>query len=140
MFSSLANEEEREGAFIEDILDVDKIALEQIQEGEERVEELTDDNEKINEKNDENEMNNKIVESEKNYLLDSDISISEHDSNINGKDQAMDNEKELIKQIQKAECIAETFENVKIFPILGVYMYEFICAYEYMRVFIHLNV
>jgi hypothetical protein len=61
-FLFLANEEGSEEAYIEDVLDMDKIALEQIQEGEERVEELTDENEK------KNENNNEIIANEKSDL------------------------------------------------------------------------
>jgi hypothetical protein len=101
------------------VLDIDKIALEQIQEGEERVEELADENEKINEKN---EKNNEIIKNEKSDLDNTGAITMINDAIVNEKQQEIDNEKELIKQIQRAECIAETFENVKIFPILGNYI------------------
>lgn len=130
-FSFLFNKEGSEEAYIEDILDIDKIALEQIQEGEERVEELADENEKINEKN------NEIIENEKSDLDNTRTKTMINDD-VNEKQQKIDNEKELVKQIQKAECIAETFENVKIFPILGNCIK--ICAYTRRYIDVYKNV
>ena len=138
-------EEEEEDFSTEEIVQSDCVELEQIKEGEVRVVELPDtdnENENENDNNGAQDSNSRNIDSGHDIQSSSvDTSIPEHTGfkavspsslenviNINiiaeesaGDKKSNDDDatKDLAKQIKRAECIAESLADIKIFPLFG---------------------